>query len=83
MTQKLEQALQDIFIERGYSLDDYHVDLFVLSDQNQLFIVCDHRSGRHIDIPVEDNVLCWPIDKIALVIAEGIDQANMQDKGYV
>lgn len=83
MPPKMEAIFETVFSEAGYFLDDYHVDVMVLSETNQLIIVCDHKEQRHVKIPVEQNVLAWSWEHLANVVVEGLQQADMDSKGYV
>jgi hypothetical protein len=81
--EQLQQAISDVFSARGYLPKEVHVDLIVLDEGNQVIIVCDHKNQRHINVPIETNALEWPVEKLVRVIESEIDQADMEERGYV
>ncbi len=73
----------EILASHGYDIADYQIDLNIIDEFNQVIIVRDITRQRYIEIPVEEHVLDWPGYKLADVVVDAIEDAEMEEKGYI
>lgn len=83
MPKPVKEIYDRVFQEHGYDFDDCHIGIVVLSEANQVIVVCDHRENRKVEAPVEDNILNWPVERIAETACEALDDDTIERQGYI